>query len=96
MTTAKGRFIALFLLGLSQYSATDIYLLLYLQHVNQRHLISEKAYNYALASPSYFYVLSSFLSLKKKKRLNNGSSEVGAVHMGLVPTKQTKKETACH
>lgn len=33
---------------------TDIYLLLYLQHVNQRHLISEKAYNYTLGPAVMF------------------------------------------
>lgn len=44
---------------------TDIYLLLYLQHVNQRHLISQRAYNYILDSLSYFYIRSASLSFQR-------------------------------
>lgn len=65
----KADLLSFFLLDSASTVHTDIYLLLYLQHVNQGHLISEKAYNYALAcSPTFFYVPFVCLPSQKKKK----------------------------
>ena len=64
MTTAKGRFVVLFLLGFKSTVATDIWVLLYLQHVSQRHPISQKAYTYY----TFFSRPSASFSYKKKTK----------------------------
>lgn len=65
----KADLLSFFLLDSASTVHTDIYLLLYLQHVNQGHLISEKAYNYALAcSPTFLYpICVSSISKKRGK-----------------------------
>lgn len=69
---------------------TDIYLLLYLQHVNQRHLIPEKAYNYTL-DPAVMFSWSCHLPVISKTRMSHKFLKLGSCPADVSAKKERKK-----